>query len=90
MSEQTLTVPGSWGDRVGEGAPGRDRPETEAVGERIGEPGGRSRRRRALWTAAAIVATLPFVVPFAWLVLSALKPVGQFYAFPPTLLPDPP
>ncbi|MEO6349347.1 MAG: carbohydrate ABC transporter permease, partial [Candidatus Limnocylindrales bacterium] len=29
-------------------------------------------------------------LPFVWLVLSALKPVDQFYAAPPTLLPAPP
>lgn len=38
----------------------------------------------------AIAAVLPFVVPFAWLIANALKPVDQFYAAPPTFLPDPP
>jgi multiple sugar transport system permease protein len=32
---------------------------------------------------------LPFVVPFVWLVANAFKPIDQFYAAPPTLLPDP-
>jgi multiple sugar transport system permease protein len=36
------------------------------------------------------VVALPFVVPFLWLVASALKPISQFYAAPPALLPDPP
>lgn len=43
----------------------------------------------ARWLVAGIVS-LPFIVPFAWLVASALKPVDQFYASPPTFLPDPP
>jgi multiple sugar transport system permease protein len=51
-------------------------------------------RRRGLLgavrTILAVLAVLPFGVPFLWLVASALKPVGQFYAFPPTLLPNPP
>jgi multiple sugar transport system permease protein len=38
----------------------------------------------------ATFAVLPFVVPFLWLVASALKPLDQFYASPPTLLPNPP
>ena len=33
---------------------------------------------------------LPFGLPFVWLVASALKPLDQFYAAPPTLFPDPP
>jgi len=41
------------------------------------------------WPLAALV-TLPFVLPFAWLVASAFKPIDQFYAAPPTFLPDPP
>lgn len=45
---------------------------------------------RTTRTILAVLAAVPFVVPFLWLVLSALKPVGQFYAFPPTLLPEPP
>jgi multiple sugar transport system permease protein len=51
-------------------------------------------RRRGLLgavrTILAVLAVVPFAVPFLWLVASALKPVGQFYAFPPTLLPNPP
>jgi multiple sugar transport system permease protein len=38
----------------------------------------------------AILAVLPFVVPFLWLLASALKPLDQFYASPPALLPNPP
>jgi multiple sugar transport system permease protein len=37
-----------------------------------------------------LVAVLPFLIPFIWLTFSALKPADQFYAFPPTLLPNPP
>jgi len=37
-----------------------------------------------------LLALLPFAIPFVWLVFSALKPADQFYAFPPTLLPNPP
>jgi multiple sugar transport system permease protein len=33
---------------------------------------------------------IPFALPFIWLVASAFKPVDQFYASPPVLLPDPP
>jgi multiple sugar transport system permease protein len=38
----------------------------------------------------ALVVSVPFWLPFVWLVLSALKPIDQFYAAPPTLLPSPP
>jgi multiple sugar transport system permease protein len=54
------------------------------------EPLQRGGRLVAVRSVLAILAVVPFAVPFVWLVLSALKPVGQFYAFPPTLLPDPP
>jgi multiple sugar transport system permease protein len=37
-----------------------------------------------------MLLTLPFWLPFLWLVASALKPIDQFYATPPTLLPNPP
>ncbi|MCI0583226.1 MAG: carbohydrate ABC transporter permease [Chloroflexi bacterium] len=55
-----------------------------------GGPSGRRGPWRAIRTVVTVVAVLPFAVPFVWLVVSALKPVGQFYAFPPTLVPDPP
>ncbi|HYI21514.1 MAG TPA: carbohydrate ABC transporter permease [Candidatus Limnocylindrales bacterium] len=43
------------------------------------------------WRAILVtLVVLPFAVPFVWLILSALKPADQFYAFPPTLLPNPP
>jgi multiple sugar transport system permease protein len=45
---------------------------------------------RGIRVVLAVIAVVPFAVPLAWLVLSALKPVGQFYASPPTVLPDPP
>lgn len=38
----------------------------------------------------AVAAVLPFALPFLWLVGSVFKPVDQFYASPPTLLPNPP
>ena len=54
------------------------------------EPLQRHGRLGAVRAILAVLAVLPFAVPFLWLIASALKPVGQFYAFPPTLLPDPP
>jgi multiple sugar transport system permease protein len=42
------------------------------------------------WSALAVIAALPFVIPFVWLILSVLKSRDQFLAAPPTLLPDPP
>ena len=54
------------------------------------EPLQRRGRLGAVRTILAVLAVLPFAVPFLWLVASALKPVGQFYSFPPTLLPNPP
>ena len=48
-------------------------------------------RARVPWRPMlAFLAVLPFALPFAWLVFSALKPADQFYEFPPTLLPNPP
>jgi ABC-type glycerol-3-phosphate transport system permease component len=44
-------------------------------------------RLRAL---LAVLVAIPFLVPFAWLLLSVLKPRDQFLAAPPTLLPNPP
>jgi multiple sugar transport system permease protein len=38
----------------------------------------------------ALAVSVPFWLPFVWLVSSALKPVDQFYASPPTLFPNPP
>lgn len=51
------------------------------------------RRRRGSGKVRLVVATLavlPFAVPLLWLVAGALKPPGQFYTAPPTILPDPP
>jgi multiple sugar transport system permease protein len=48
---------------------------------------GTSNRLR---TGLAVLAVIPFVLPFVWLMLSVLKPRAQFLAAPPTLLPDPP
>ncbi len=50
----------------------------------------RPRWRGGLRLPLAILAVLPFAVPLVWLGLSALKPVDQFYASPPALLPAPP
>ncbi len=38
----------------------------------------------------ALAAAVPFGLPFVWLVANAFKPIDQFYASPPTLLPNPP
>jgi multiple sugar transport system permease protein len=43
-----------------------------------------------LRSIVAVSAVLPFTVPLLWLVAGALKPPGQFYTAPPTILPDPP
>lgn len=40
--------------------------------------------------ALAVLVSLPFWLPFVWLVGGALKAPDQFYASPPTLLPAPP
>jgi multiple sugar transport system permease protein len=45
---------------------------------------------RVVRPVLAVLAVVPFAVPFLWLAASALKPLDQFYASPPTLLPDPP
>ena len=50
----------------------------------------RSSRGGALRLGIAAIAVLPFVLPLLWLVAGALKPPGQFYTAPPTILPDPP
>jgi multiple sugar transport system permease protein len=50
----------------------------------------RAHRPRVSWQAVLAVAlVIPFIVPFIWLFASALKPVDQFYAAPPTLFPNP-
>lgn len=61
-----------------------------AIDTPIDEPHHRGGRLGAIRTLLSVVAVLPFAVPLLWLVLSVLKPVGQFYASPPTLLPSPP
>jgi len=62
----------------------------EGIDAATDEPLHRGGRLGVIRTVLAVVAVLPFAVPFLWLVASALKPVSQFYAFPPTILPDPP
>jgi multiple sugar transport system permease protein len=43
------------------------------------------------WRRVLVVAAvLPFLVPLLWLLSGVFKPVGQFYAAPPTVLPAPP
>ena len=59
--------------------------------EPIRAPRDRARAGAVSWRAVlAVVVVIPFAMPFVWLVASAFKPIDQFYAFPPTLLPDPP
>lgn len=53
---------------------------------RSGRPGIRVPWRLVV----GVLLTVPFWLPFIWLVGGALKPVDQFYAAPPTLLPNPP
>ncbi len=50
---------------------------------------GRSAVRGPLRGVLAVAIVIPFAVPLLWLVLGALKPPGQFYSAPPTILPDP-
>jgi multiple sugar transport system permease protein len=82
MSERVLPAGGRL-DTAESAAPG-------AIDAPIDEPLHRGGRLGAIRTVLSVIAVLPFAVPFLWLVASALKPVGQFYAFPPTILPDPP
>jgi multiple sugar transport system permease protein len=50
-----------------------------------------TRRLGLSWRAIlAVVLVIPFAVPFIWLFASAFKPLDQFYAAPPSLLPNPP
>ena len=50
-----------------------------------------ARRPRIPWRLAlAVAVTIPFWLPFVWLVGGSLKPIDQFYAAPPTLVPNPP
>lgn len=87
MSEQVLV--GEAVLPVGRPALGDD-PARTGVDSGAWEPGRRGGRLATFSSVLAVVAVVPFAVPFLWLIASALKPVGQFYAFPPTLLPDPP
>ena len=49
------------------------------------------RRRVSPWQALAVavlsVLTVLYLFPFYWMVVTALKPLVEFYRFPPTLLP---
>jgi len=83
-AERVLPIPGRIAGRDGSA-------DVAGANEVADEPVHRAGRTfRRLRVVLAIVAVVPFAVPLGWLVLSALKPVGQFYASPPTLLPDPP
>ena len=46
--------------------------------------------RPGLRGLVAVAAAVPFGLPFIWLVANAFKPLDQFYASPPTILPSPP
>lgn len=49
------------------------------------------RRRPSPWqvvaVSALIVLSVVYLFPFYWMVVTALKPLREFYQFPPTLLP---
>ncbi len=63
---------------------------TESVAAAHAGPGPRRRATLPWRPIIVVLALLPFAIPFVWLVASALKPAEQFFAFPPTLLPNPP
>ncbi len=49
------------------------------------------RRRPSPWQVVAVVVlvalTALYLFPFYWMIVTALKPLREFYTFPPTLLP---
>lgn len=58
---------------------------------RMAAPFAGGRRVRVGWRIVlGVVVSLPFWLPFLWLIGGALKPIDQFYAAPPTLVPAPP
>jgi ABC-type glycerol-3-phosphate transport system permease component len=65
-----------------------DRPGAPALPKEL--PRRPRRPRLPLRAGLAIIVALPFALPLAWLAVNVLKPPGQFYAAPPTLLPAPP
>src|SRR5215211_312332 len=52
--------------------------------------GSRFRPSMILIYAVLILAAIAFVLPFYWMVVSALRPTADFYKIPMPLLPDPP
>ncbi len=48
------------------------------------------RRRPSFWQVVAVgvvvVLGVVYLFPFYWMVVTALKPLREFYQFPPTLL----
>jgi len=58
-----------------------------------GAPRGRASRRRwgtAIRLLALVILAVIFMVPFAWLILTALKSLGDLGTFPPRYLPTTP
>lgn len=43
--------------------------------------------RRVVFYAALAILAIPFVLPTWWMITSSLKPIGEIFAFPPTLWP---
>src|SRR5215208_8105342 len=52
--------------------------------------GSRFRPSMILIYAVLILAAIAFVLPFYWMVVSALRPTADFYKIPIPLVPDPP
>jgi ABC-type glycerol-3-phosphate transport system permease component len=46
--------------------------------------------RRAAGAVVAAVGVLLLLLPVLWVVATSLKPDGEIYAIPPTLLPEQP
>ncbi|GAA2064020.1 carbohydrate ABC transporter permease [Streptomyces cheonanensis] len=60
---------------------------TPAGGRR---PRGDSARGRLAVYGVLALLSVPFLFPTWWMVTSSLKPAGEIFAFPPSLLPDSP
>lgn len=50
----------------------------------------RRRLTRVLLIALCAVVSIPFVFPTWWMITSSFKPIGEIFAFPPTLFPQNP
>src|SRR3954463_3153463 len=57
---------------------------------RSGGPRLRVRPSMILIYSVLILAAIAFVLPFYWMVVSALRPTADFYKIPIPLVPDPP